>query len=271
MCLIDRKYEIRKLGYTNGSEKDAPYSKCPCSYIEAEEMRSEHEAALEWLFEFQELDAKNIQFSDARAQLEYLVVVRIFYAKAMLMSGWIEKLRSGHTQEVVTVRQDLSKFSKHIPRLKKADILSVHEWLQSLFASVRPTLVQKAKIAPTSHEYWKSSAPRTQRYITAGFKRLPTLSKMSKDFYHEVIGQFLEEYGDKILRCRKPSCDQLFVRNRRQVHCSGRCRDIMSTLAWQRRNKDVISKKKRELRRKKKEERRSAEAASMPAQGNLGA
>ena len=215
---------------------------------------------LEWVFAFQGIDAKSVRIQEARRQLRELVVVQGFYAKKVLVADWIERHRDGQTDEVIELRNDVSIFRKQVPRLDKAEILVIHEWLRSVFEVVRPPHVRKEDIELPYIPYWReddpASAPRKRRYITEDFKRLSAVQLKARDLHQEVLEQFLEEYGPRIVRCQVVTCDKLFVRHRRQLYCSLTCQQKVQSAAWYQRHKEAISKRKRQRYQHKCDEQR---------------
>ena len=217
---------------------------------------------LNWLFEFQALDAKDIQIREAQRQLKELVVVQFCEAGKVLLTEWLEWIASGNVGRRRALRSRFNErdaFRKQAKQPEKAEVLEIHEWLRRFINQGRPSVVAWAveplpTIVDSSLRTEMRGIPRVDHrelpykaalYQASG-RFSPLLAVEKKDRHYVAIVSVLEEFESTIARCEAEGCSKLFLRVGRQRYCSQQCTQAVQSAAWYRRKKKEILARKRQ-------------------------
>lgn len=216
---------------------------------------------LEWLLEFQKLEAKDIQLREAQSQLQELAVVQCCVAKTVLLTQWLEK-RKGRADRAAEERNSETLFRKRVKKPTKEEVLELHAWVRGVFRHGRPSSGEvdwAVQPAPTIVDSSLQTEMRGLRRMTYPklaynvtyhqapdeFRWLPAVDhrKKNKDVYLAAMVSLLGEYDTKIARCANENCEEVFLKVGRQKYHSDACGNQTHFKAWYERDPEAAREK----------------------------
>jgi hypothetical protein len=160
--------------------------------------------------------------------------------------------------------------SRRPPPLTRTEVAAFHDKLREICDSLFPRDEAAAEVEWLAQPDRRVVIPATIRQVRLsaspvfsadGPARRHSQKKVVRlygadwpDWLWLSIAAAFEEFGPRIVRCAAPDCDRLFLRNRRQAFCSGRCSQRVRSKEWYERHRERAQEQRRQAYRRKRQE-----------------